>query len=189
MASLFNRIDQSIINVFQWAIRQIELHTPLTRKYLGEVLTVTFNMIICSHFVIFFVIILLNHKKNTISIITLMVLSTMTLNTYISKRDLKNHLKKTENVGNTLPEERITRIFHRYTIILIVQAMIFFEVIIPILFPKDIIATVYFLLLCAVPVYTVFISEYYMCTTSLPPGEKAKIRAEKEMKNATPSFG
>lgn len=181
---MFSTIDSTIINLAQYFVRQIELFTRFTRKTIGEV-------IIFFYFPIVFCKILLlaammffpdTFPNDTIVKISFFFLIGFDI---LSMFDIDRSSKKSSN--GTLPEEIIKHKPFRLTSLGLMTIGFFWIITSSVLRGESLLymsvkASLFMFFLFGMSIVT----EYYMCTTSIPPGEKEKKKQEREMKNLSP---
>lgn len=184
---MFSAIDNWIISIFQWTVRQIELYTDTTRKDL-----------ICGHLntnkVFFLFLLILSVAELFQKGLQLFTADIFFLMVFYSRNSEIEKISKRTSTINTLPKEIITRVpdrvllvvlgFPAITMLLLIflaVAMAFYHGI----SPKIETGLYVYLVVCAV-VFSLFCLEYLLCTTSIPPGEKERRKVKKEMKAFTP---
>lgn len=180
---MFLRLDTYLITKMQWIVRQCELFTPYSRTMLGEFLLKLFK-----YTCIFWVMAV--PFMAAVRVITLFFFLSATT----SMVPLYMILKKTfheqsKRVSGMLPQEITTRYLARMLAI-ITSAFITAIYAWILLLPG--VAHPLLLLSIGLHIFVIIIItcfEYFLCTTSLPPGEKEKHKVKQEMKHAVPVVG
>lgn len=170
MFSLFEDFDGWLIACFQYLVRQVELLTPLTRDSLFRVLmTLAFAGITSFGF---FVMVKLAFFWS----FTVLFLLWIGVHYFpVWKTSLRS--------SHLYPREVYIRISIRFQYIC---SFILFALLLALVPPEDGFIPLEMMLFCGT--YALFYCvEYLLCTTSLPPGEKAKWKCGKELRNAVPT--
>lgn len=174
---MFSKIDNFLIILTQWCVRQIELYTSLNRK---TILLWTVNITRVTTSVLMIVFILLLTFSPAVSIIGLsscyMIFQHMEMTLV--------HARK-QNTSGALPVEIINNKNLRIFLLLIIP---FTELLSFGLFlnNKDPLMVTFPLIVISKIFYVFLYIEYLLCTTSLPPGEKERKQIEKEMSSLVP---
>ena len=174
---MFSKIDNFLIILTQWCVRQIELYTSLNRK---TILLWIVNITKITVSVLVIVFILLLTFSPAVSIIGLsscyMIFKYMEMTLVNAKK---------QNTSDALPVEIINNKNLRISLLLIIP---FAELLsfglflnnkdpLMVTFPLVVESKIFYVFLCI---------EYLLCTTSLPPGEKERRRIEKEISSLVP---
>lgn len=181
----FATIDIRLINCFQWALRQCELFTNLDRKKLLNIsmsvykiaLTIL-SLITVSRFMF---------RVNVVGVFTNIVFLLLSILIYLNWLILIGKRTKSE----ALPEEIATRKKHRLLILIghTPLAFVFLSsaLVLTLSQTGDIAEELMTFdhLFFSILLFLHFPTEYLLCTTSLPPGEKERRKAEKEQRNMT----
>lgn len=174
---MFSYIDSRLISVAQWFIRQLELFFPITRE---NVITFTLNV---TKWLI--VVSALLSLLSAYFDIWGAIFTTIAYSFYQSHRLLVLVYSLQKKSSNSLPQEIVTRKLMRKILVC---------GLIPSSLPLGIVIlshhAPFFWSAITLPmflfVFVLFIvSEYLLCTTSLPPGGKEKRKIEKELRSAT----
>lgn len=182
----FEKIDNYIIDMFQWVMRQIELFTTLTRE---DVLNAALSL---------YKINLLIFASTSISrfIVTHDIVAPI-INTTILIPSIALYfywliLKENKPKPGTLPKEIVTRKTKRSLDLLVfIFALITLPTNIIIAFSLAVVGLDDLLRAYNITSFYILIIldsiiEYIFCTTSLPPGEKERRALEKETRNLIP---
>lgn len=185
---MFSIIDNKLIIGFQWLVRQIELYTNKTRKDVIELnLSVLKFFLLTLLFplgILFYELIL----NGNVAFVVLIAFYLFFVFCSVSGYWLLKNTKINSYHSTELPKEIVTRIFGRTMISVVsVQAFCLMAFIANLesfqigdsIFEKPI--TV---IMSAFPFFTAFLFfcfEYFLCTTSIPPGEKEERKIKKEM--------
>lgn len=178
---MFSLIDNQIIQVFQWAIRQLELFSFITRKIILNLLLFLLMVLVVLRTCIGIQLVGIHSSIGTWIVLGFFLTLPYFLGLYNGSKAIQP--------ANLLPKEIVTRWLHRITSILLVglgaitfllwlglkirdQEDVFMFLIIKIIFYEGCFD---------------LIIEYILCTKSLPPGEKEKRKIEKELRRALPS--
>lgn len=185
---MFDNIDLWFIKWFQYGVRQIELYTPIERKNLIAFFFVAMRNLL---FAIYPTTALLFFLDIYMAISMVFSIFGLTF-IFLEIKKAMIHQEKSD----FLPKEIIFRKKERFTVVLY-NLVIFFNVV-PILLyvavpffnqvinNATIVMCFFGLFLISCFALTVFCSEYLLCTTPLPPGEKQKKLEEKETRNMVP---
>lgn len=167
---MFSTIDNPLINLFQWIIRQFELFTPITRKNIIDV-----NLIIIKWLLVGWAILLILFSILFPSSMLSYYLFACYPFWFIYSLTKKTYERQVQN--NLLPQEILTRKDKRLICLI---CFLFFQ-----LFNNWTIET-RFMVIPFVSGFYFFLAcvEYFLCTKPLPPGEKEKKKVEREIKNA-----
>ncbi len=191
---MFFTIDNKLILASQWTIRQIELYTPITRKNIGDMLLLTWK----TTTMVFAVLISSLLIMSVLSPSSL-VIDFLNLYFIVSQhKDLINKFVKSYSNKENLPDEIITRKYQRI-FLLVLSFAIFLATILGYIYYQiypemlesrkaisDQVSSYYLIDIYAVFFLLYYLTEYFLCTLSLPPGEKEKRKVEKEMRNLVP---
>lgn len=181
---MFYEIDNFQITWAQWLIRQLELYTKIERASVFN-----FFLILSRNFIIGLSLttVLCSFLNFPVSILILAVLLIIAHFTdYIFFK-----ITSSTQQENTLPKEIITRKGARLITlicfvfwILFLLPMLFIDILKSgVLYPNNLLALFVFANL-----FAKLALELLLCTTSLPPGEKQKKVAEKELREMEPSI-
>lgn len=179
-----------MVRVAGWCVRQLELFTSLSHREIGEtVLSVLRFFFWCSMVIVGISII-------SMSIVIMLAFGGIPYAQHVTLRYLKEFLRKHEEKLQ-LPKEIKTRALPR--ILTLVFTFTWTLALVLTLFDKEIqnifinndplvsLFLVMFICVITCSPITIVISEYYMCTFPLPPGEKERRKQEKEARNMSPS--
>jgi hypothetical protein len=175
---MFSILDASFISVFQWCIRQIELYTSYTRKKVvcnllifGALLTLL-GMVVSDSIL-----------QRSSSLLTWLVLIHLPF-LFVLFLDIFYALKKDDHSANALP----LAVYERggYRIVATVWSLVWLSIVL--LGYQGTKDGLYEILdhLCFLTWCVVWIAEYALCTTSLPPGEKSKHKQQQNSSVAVP---
>lgn len=182
---MFSTIDNYLIRLAQWVVRQIELYTPITRAAVGDIL-LSFNsatILLC-----FWAGVSHTSKAISLSSNSSVFWSTLWIaNAFfvVSFLEILFHKRaariiKTKQKDGSLPCEIWVRKKERFLCLLFLS--IFFSFFVKLaLLPNNTISLEDFVLV--VLISGDFLLEYFFCTTSLPPGEKERKKVEREMRS------
>jgi hypothetical protein len=175
---MLTKLDENLIGFSQWAIRQVELFTTITRKniinstlillFLVQTYLFVFHLIRFNLLVL--VIVVGPFTKEAISLL---------IASWITERP--------GTLPRAINERRQTRL-----VILCLGIGLLAAVFVPVLLllsrtNEGFFQPVTALILChMMPIILAAVAEYLLCTSSLPPGEKVKRLAERELRNAVP---
>lgn len=191
---MFNTTDNKLIECAQLVVRQIELFTKYTRKDAGVV--VKHLQLTSGAFCIFIAILCIGsvHKDPILLVVTAFLLPVAAFHKNIAKK-----IQEEREIQNTLSkhisEGRQSRYMIMFSIInslaLLFYASFFMTSISEILKDYQFLNEVMikFILVAKLQFLTfsiLLVGLYFLCTTSLPPGEKQKKLLERESKKLTP---
>jgi hypothetical protein len=180
--NMFSTIDSRVIGGLQWFVRQLELYTFLTRRMvLMALLLVVMGLVVTRTCVGIQLTGLMDPLGSWIAFGFF-----ATLPYFLSVYDLA----KGKSVYGFLPKEIVTRCFHRgMSAGLVFGTLLFylgwrgFEI-------RD--QTDFLSYFCVKIIFwesiVFWLVEYFLCTTSLPPGEKEKKKQERGMGNTSPAL-
>lgn len=177
--AMISATDRIIIEIFQWVIRQVELFTPITRK------SCIFAMLsLLSMIQLYLIIYHLGRFNILMFVFFVKPLTTQTVSLIIAYNQ--------EEATGTLPraiKERVKRrivvTFFFLTLLCVVFIPVFSDLYSSnMIFTSSLTAKVLFHL---APLMLASMIEYLLCTSVLPPGEKARRKIEKELKRALPN--
>ncbi len=182
---MFYVIDTWLIGNFQWVMRQLELYTSLTRKAL---LSVLFLAVVCVITVRTCAGIQLTQTFNFLGLLAGWLVINWSLcgvanflSLYIPARNIEPKVAAVMFI-----EKRYGHRIMCTCIVLLCTPFIFWWADTPIRDTQD-----YLLKVCvelvAAEFFFFFLLEYFLCTLSIPPEEKERRKAEKELRNK--SFG
>lgn len=179
---MFNTIDTGLIHGAQWFVRQLELFTTITKKELCKKLIYCFFI---SGEVWGISLILLGLTQ--ISIIFFFIGPSVCFACLTITKKLQALVKSQNETDIALPEEIITRKWKRTADVCILLFLVTPWSFLVLFYTDntliELIAICSFFIQEAISVVT----EYILCTTSLPPGEKKRIKLERAMKHAVPT--
>ena len=188
---MFSTIDNYLIHLAQWVVRQLELYTSITRRHLLYFFIVP-NALCCLVDIafIFNCLSLFLEPNNTsnkgfLSVVALLFIMLLFMHTSTIISAIK--IEKNPIGNSMLPKEIINNYWKRelylldlfvffLSLFMLTQAEVTIDVQIMFYFCYLVIACLAFPL----------ILEYFLCTTSLPPGEKEKRKIKKEMEKMMP---
>ncbi len=182
---MFSTLDNSLINLAQWIVRQLELFTPITRKVIGNALLSFHATAIALCFCMgvdkgIQALRLGYHTHSSVFWSLFWIANFLFVFSFIEICFYKNAtriIRKKQKSG-LLPEEILARKNKR--ILGIIGLFIAFcPFVLPLLLLNEVILEA---LTLSVLVLANSLLEYFFCTTSLPPGEKEKKKVEREMK-------
>ncbi len=188
---MFLIIDEKFVVLAQWAIRQIELYTKMSRKDTVKlILSIFFYTLLAFALgVIIKPILELLRDENVSIMIVIHFFNVQSF--YYNGKEYKKIVESMKEVTDTLPIEIETRKFVRITFLIlfiilnliILSVMLFFSgVVLSQTNESDSFVKNLHLLLFPI-VGVILVLEYVLCTRSLPPGEKERIKMEKETQN------
>lgn len=182
MFRTFYKADITLIETAQWAVRQVELHTQVERRDILTFLTLTTKWLLIANFLVNLTLLLLEANLIFPSLINLVQIFFI-FGTY---REHKNLILCTPKPG-IIPIEILNRLLIRVVSILLLPFLVVgwvgLVMVVDTLTPTTLI-----LLSNTMVLFIQLIIEYFLCTSSLPPGEKERKRQEKEMSNMSPAF-
>ena len=176
---MISAIDRTIIEIFQWVIRQIELFTSITKKYCMFAMLSLLSMIqlyLTLYYLGRFDILMYIFVVNPLTIKTVSVIAAY---------------NKKETAG-TLPraiKERAKKRIVFTFLFFILLCLLFIPTFSYLYFSGTFFSNtltarlLYFFVSCTL----ITCIEYLLCTSFLPPGEKAKRKMEKELRRALPN--
>lgn len=171
MFKVLDQIDTAFIFCAQWVIRQIELFTSYTRNDIGDIM-----LRIEKYYLIPAFAVVLLFKIDEIFVFPFLFLSIKFAKPNLSI--LKKRFEAQKKIQNeTLPKEINECKPQR---LLGIIANIFF-CFVTFKGVQSVVCQLMFLYFISFNLF-----EYFLCTTSLPPGEKRKREQEKETKNMLP---
>ena len=191
---MFSKLDDNLIVKAQWLVRQVEIFTPLTRRFLGYTILLVnmliglFVLVILSYLVIGIIKAVVGTETELLAKIIVGTLVGLLFYIHVETYFVATeHLAK-EQPANTLPYERIGR--KRERLILFILFVVFWWAVMLIgsQAAKD--GADYVVILLSYIIFegglvTRIVLEYLFCTTSLPPGEKEKRKQEKKAEQLT----
>lgn len=183
---MFSTIDGFLIVCFQWAVRQMELYTPITRKSI-----IRFNLGALEFFLFSWaLVVIFIYSTLGIPLFLCMLYVLFFVSVVIRRAELKR-LGSGSCCSGAKPQEIITRFKHRISALV---SNIFCAVVLLLVLPVFLLWRINLMwvilfehcfgicwIACAVLSH-----EYLLCTTTLPPGEKERRKAEKEMRMLSP---
>lgn len=182
---MFSTIDNYLIHLAQWIVRQLELFTPITRKVIGDAL-LSFHsatILLCFWAGV-------SHASKAISLSsnssvfwsTLWITNAFFVVSFVEILFHKRAARiiKTKQKDGSLPCEILVRKKERFLSLLFLYILFCFSVIFALL-PNNTISLEDFVFV--VLISGDFLLEYFFCTTSLPPGEKERKKVEREMRS------
>ncbi len=172
---MFSFVDNRLINLAQWIVRQIELFTSYTRNEIGKVL-----LLIEKYYLVPAFIFTLLFSENFFGFFVLLIITLA--NKIMVKDQRKAFNAQKEKLNSVLPKEIHERIFER-AFSLLLSSVFFFMLLWSIASTKrfDLLSTMMYF-----SYFGLLFFEYFLCTTSLPPGEKKKEKVEREAKKMSP---
>ena len=179
-----------MVRVAGWCVRQLELFTSLSHREIGEtVLSVLRFFFWCS-------IVTTGISIVSMNVVIMLTLGGISYAQHVTLHHLREFLRKHEEKLQ-LPKEIKTRALPRFLALVLTFAWTL--AIVLTLFDKEtqnlfinndpLVSLFLAMFICVItcsPI-TIVISEYYMCTFPLPPGEKERRKQEKETRNMSPS--
>lgn len=183
---MFTAIDDKLIECAQWTVRQIELFTKYTRKDVGVV--VRQLQLISGAFSIFVALLCVgNFSKDK----TLLLVAVPMFLVALLQRNIAIKIKNEKEVFGIQPSSIINeKTFRQTTISMIINfSFSLFLVNFFLGSEKDIPALWTFVNVAKINISILSIlllGLYFLCTSSLPPGEKQKKLLERESKKLTP---
>lgn len=199
---MLEKIDSSFIHITQWAVRQIEIFTSISRRDITEFIT---KLLLCLLIIPLGMLVVgtILTLSNTSHIRIWEMLSALNCIMFFNIwRDMKHLLKKENSNQSALPKEIHTRKKLRkillFSVLVIVAVPMLIDLALTIYKVSGITSTLpepnethwliqrtYIFIDFFIGIYLV--AEYLLCTTSLPPGEKEKRRYEKETRGMVPA--
>ena len=196
---MFSTIDNYLIHLAQWVVRQLELYTSITRRHLLYFFIVP-NALCCLVDIafIFNCLSLFLEPNNTsnkdfLSVVTLLFILLIALLfillLFMHTSTIISAIKIAKNpIGNSmLPKEIINNYWKRELYLL--DLFVFFLSLFMLTQAEvtiDVQIIFYFCYLVIACLAFPLILEYFLCTTSLPPGEKEKRKIKKEIEKMVP---
>lgn len=178
---MFSRIDDFLITWSQWLVRQLELYTPVERKGLANfcLLLLKYSIIAMAILILFKVFV--SEYDGSIYIFGILVLI-FSFDYFV----FKTLFSRQKDVETSLPREIITRVPHRYLMILasISSIGVIFPLLITAFLSEGIYTPQMLLITFNWGIFLIKLClELILCTTSMSHGEKQKRLEEKEMRN------
>ncbi len=175
---MFSTIDNGIIRVFQWVIQQIELYSPFTRKTLFTLVFLTILMFNVLRVYVATNLMGLIPQMGGVVVFGFLIMSPHIINLYF--------LSKKPQRQDALPVEIETRRSLRMGgfISLGLGTVLYSYWLYTIIRDREDFLMALFARTLYCEVWLVLLIEYLLCTMSLPPGEKERLKQERLSKNA-----
>lgn len=173
---MFSSIDNKLINLAQWIVRQIELFTNMTRDdFCKRLLRVNRSI----HIAGVALVLILPMIENIVLSIMLLICFTLVSPYTVLKREVHRELLRTQQKTDVLPNEIYIRKEERRRVFILVvsEILLFFLVVLP--KNRELSPILVFCIIMILDFLTLSF-EYLLCTTSLPPGEKERRMVKKE---------